>query len=124
MRPSYRWRVVHLVDLAVEVSDGGEVLPLEQGLELGEDLVEVLLESGTGEEVEHPPRQEQRDHLAGRQGDRLAPRARHDPPDLPLAHELVVQGLAGLLESVDVADRGPQADPEALGDVMHRQALS
>jgi hypothetical protein len=115
--------LVHVEDLAVEVPDGGEVLALQGGLELFEDLVEVLLESGSRQEIEHKARQEQGDHPAGRQGDGLTAGAGHETPDLPLIDGLVVQGLARLPESVDVADRGSQTDAEALGDVVRGQTL-
>ena len=55
--------LVHVEDLAVEVPDGGEVLAPQRRLELREDVVEVLLEAGAGEEVEHAAREEQRHHL-------------------------------------------------------------
>src|SRR4051794_27418955 len=106
--------LVHVKDLPIEVSCRQEVLSLERGFELGEDLIEVLLEAGPCEKVEHSAGEEQGDHLGRRQRDGLPASCRHQAPDLASANDLLVQGLVGASKGVQVTERGLGADLEPL----------
>ena len=74
-------RFVHVEDLAVQVARRREVATAQRGLEAREHIVQIFLEAGPGQEVEHPAREEQAEHLAGGQRQRFAPSGRHQPPD-------------------------------------------
>jgi hypothetical protein len=111
-------RLVHVVELAVEVARGDGVLGLDGRLQRREHLVEVFIEAGAGEEVEHAAREEERDHLALREPDRLVARGRHQPPDLAPSDALLGERLARSLERLQVAQGGAGVHVEARGDVV------
>jgi len=114
-------RLVHVEDLPLEVARVVVALA-QRDFEFLEDVVEVLLEAGAGEEVEHAARQEERDHLRGAERDRLAACGRVHAPDLALAVEGFLEGLAGVRQGAQVADRRAHADPEAFSDFVDGHA--
>src|SRR4029079_3038584 len=88
-------RLVDVEDLAIEVARGHEVPAPQRRLDLREHVVEVLLEAGAGQEVEHAAREEEGDHLARRERVRLPAGRGHEAPNLALARQLLVERLAG-----------------------------
>src|SRR5262249_22830853 len=115
--------LVHIEDLAIEVADGREVLSPQGRLDLREYVVEILLEPGAGEKIEHAAIEEERAQLRRRKRDRLPARRRHESPHFALTVRLLAKWLTGSLKCLDVSQGGPRIDLEPLTDVVDGHAL-